>query len=1331
MEASTEQLGAEAKRLIAERRYDEAVRVCRRALLGSPDHVALRLLLGEALLAQEKYDQTRVEMIALTRRHPEEASAHRILGEAYLRVGQMDKAREALEQASVRGDAAAADLLQEAAGEAFVQSSTIERWFGADEPKTIETELPPIEEEATPPPRRAPQGPLEMEPSIQIDPAFAQEVSRAVVGKVDDPAGDTLTSGPDVTQPMPPMPAMPDLQVAPPEGLKALLAKARPSDVPAAAKKAAFVVPAPTRVGEPTAPSPKPASPEGMTSVARPGAVQKPSPWQKSAPPSAGAPSGLKRATLQGTPSPLSKTSLVGAKPADPAKNAAAASAFGASTRKKPTLLGAPSPFGSSPSAPVAPPPAAPPPSATDDPDDLLRTSELRLEDSTNPERALPPSNEEDEEDLTEVMRRGAVAPAPVAPPPPGARPKKATLVGVAPPAAALRPGPAHAAPPPPAPPPPAAPPRRASVRPAPPSPSVRPPPAVMPYVQPDVPSVQVRASAYPPAVSPAPRPPPAMHPAPHHAPPAPPMARPAPSAVQTGAQTRRMEEQPTDPMKRARMASMETTAARRTKRSNAIVLIASSLVLALVLVLGGVWFVRRQNTRALAESVERASDEGRRTDIADVLARLEGDDSPEAIALRSRMLAVRALELGIGDTADAEIELGQLDTAGGAILDARIARALVVLARGQADQAATLLSGVEGSGVTLAEALHAQALSLEALGQLADARTAAVQAATLRPTGSRHAALVARLDLALGDTQGAVAALAIPSADASPLVHLVRGRIALAAGDADRAQAESAEVLGTLLDAASPHDVAAAHVLRARAAILSGDRAAARAALDAADPLRSPADEGAALDIAEGYLDAGAVDAATRVLGTLPVQTTHAARRASAIVRAAIATHDVARADAALAALAPGATTDFLRAQVRDAQGQGDEARMLYERAAADPALAQAARTREGEMLVRMGRAADARRVLDQVLRAAPTDAHVAEIFVRIALASGDVAGAEAALGPALAAHPESVALRGAHARIALHRGHAAEAMTELQAVAAAVPADRELQEALAEAALASGDRAVASTAFESALRIEPTASAHLGLAAVLADEGRFDDALAHVTSAEAMGAGSAVEVSHVRARIDVLRGLGASALPAIRAATDASSRDPVLWAARAMLEAQAEQFHDADDSVTRALRYDANQPEALLVRALLAIEDGDLSGAARAVDRAERSARTHGLPPSFGARVAAIRGRLRFEAGDEPGAERLGREALGLDPRSGFAHLLLADVAIATHGDPVPELRAASEGTGAPPEAVGRLAMRLRTGAEACTLARAYVERAPTGYDRDEVDDVLRHCR
>src|SRR5690606_29611255 len=82
-EASEEQ-SARIKRMIAERRYDEAIRESRRALLTKPDLVELRLLLGQALLATGRYEQVRVEMMALSRRHPNVAESHRILGEAQL-----------------------------------------------------------------------------------------------------------------------------------------------------------------------------------------------------------------------------------------------------------------------------------------------------------------------------------------------------------------------------------------------------------------------------------------------------------------------------------------------------------------------------------------------------------------------------------------------------------------------------------------------------------------------------------------------------------------------------------------------------------------------------------------------------------------------------------------------------------------------------------------------------------------------------------------------------------------------------------------------------------------------------------------------------------------------------------------------------------------------------------------------------------------------------------------------------------------------------------------------------------------------------------------------
>ena len=54
MGAASQELTERAKLLISERRYQEAVRACRRALLVRPDQVEVRLLLGEALLALER-----------------------------------------------------------------------------------------------------------------------------------------------------------------------------------------------------------------------------------------------------------------------------------------------------------------------------------------------------------------------------------------------------------------------------------------------------------------------------------------------------------------------------------------------------------------------------------------------------------------------------------------------------------------------------------------------------------------------------------------------------------------------------------------------------------------------------------------------------------------------------------------------------------------------------------------------------------------------------------------------------------------------------------------------------------------------------------------------------------------------------------------------------------------------------------------------------------------------------------------------------------------------------------------------------------------------------
>ena len=175
MGAASQELIERAKLLISERRYQEAVRACRRALLVHPEQVEIRLLLGEALLALERYDEVRVEMMALVRKSPKHGAVHRLLGEAYLRDGRPTQAVESLRKALQLdpNDEVAEELLTEAADESAPVSTTIERWFADEAAPTQETESPAWEEETTPLPGPGPAtspGPAPAEPSIQIDP---------------------------------------------------------------------------------------------------------------------------------------------------------------------------------------------------------------------------------------------------------------------------------------------------------------------------------------------------------------------------------------------------------------------------------------------------------------------------------------------------------------------------------------------------------------------------------------------------------------------------------------------------------------------------------------------------------------------------------------------------------------------------------------------------------------------------------------------------------------------------------------------------------------------------------------------------------------------------------------------------------------------------------------------------------------------------------------------------------------------------------------------------------------------------------------------------------
>ncbi len=188
---------------------------------------------------------------------------------------------------------------------------------------------------------------------------------------------------------------------------------------------------------------------------------------------------------------------------------------------------------------------------------------------------------------------------------------------------------------------------------------------------------------------------------------------------------------------------------------------------------------------------------------------------------------------------------------------------------------------------------------------------------------------------------------------------------------------------------------------------------------------------------------------------------------------------------------------------------------------------------------------------------------------------------------------------------------------------------------------------------------------------------------------------------------------------------------RDASLHVLLGRLQAQAEQDADAASSFAQALRFDERDPEAHVGRALLAMRAGDLGGAGRGLERALELASEVGASPELRARLEAARGRLRFESGSFADARERASAALALDPRCAEAQLLLASVTIEQGGDALPALRAAATGAAPPAEAIGRLALRLPAGAEACAAARRYLDAAPRGYDADAVRAVDARCR
>ncbi|MFK7984738.1 MAG: tetratricopeptide repeat protein [Sandaracinaceae bacterium] len=1231
MGAASQELTERAKLLISERRYQEAVRACRRALLSKPSDVGLRLLLGEALLALERYDEVRVEMMALARKAPLRGEVHRLLGEAYLRDRRPQQALESLRRAIELdpNDEVAADLIAEAADETAPISTTIERWFAEDVEPTVETSSPEWEEDRTPIPGPLPATPpsdTPPPPKVEIDPSLTYQAP---------------PSAPRAAPPSAPAP-----RAAPPRPPGA--PRVRPMR---SRKSTSLGMPAASPFGDPAKP------PRTLSSPATPHAAPPSKPGRSGPPPPPGRP---KSAPPPPPPSPLSAAS----RPVsftDEHTSAARPSA----------LQRAPHPVTEEISIE----------DAEESFDPVSFEMDLKEEDPPR-EDMFPPFAEpsspydalpSDEGPTLEQIGADEV-------------PEPETMGVFRSPGRMLEP-----APPPPEP-------------------------------------------RFEPIADPAFRPEPAPARGHKGGQRALPTSRVPPDAGDPDRSSRSAQSKPQSPSKsKARSKSKS----KGKKKSLLVPVMAGVLALVVVGGIGGLVLWMALGASEVAEIREHAAaagDSGSRAALESLLTEIGDSDEPELVALRARTLATLTLEHHQDHADEVRTLLSQLDPSE-THTDAAIAVALLAIQRGRPEEATRAIADMPARGESIAEGFRASALAMYQMGRWQRAAQMAEHAFNNRSASPRHLSLYALTQHGLRNPN----ALTILEGHAQHQTHAgLRTNLARilqeSTSDPARAAVEANAVIEEMEGTATPAQLAWARLVRARRRAELGE---SEAALEDA---RAAAGNGPAWDphfgvqVVEALMRGGAAQEADHQLQQLrPVPTElplEAASRALLTARVALAVGDLDRAEQALGAAPDGVPKNLIRAGVLEARGRPAEARPLYESAIADPGPAgRRARVRLATMAMESDESARAVELLEPTLPAANDDLSVVPILARAYLQEDRASDSARVLEAALAARegaPELLAARGA---LELYRGQHQAALASLRVAAEARPEDADLQADMGRAAAGAGETDAARTAFERALELR---SGHpralIGLALLAFASHDLEQAESRIDALAETGR-EGLEVARLRGRLFVTRGDGRTALTVMQPLAR-EHNDPAVWTALGDLQAQAEQDTDAGRSYDRALRAERGFPRALLGRSLVQIRRGSLRSARSAIVEATQQAARRGLEAELAPAIAVASGRVSFEEGSLETATTRANEAIQADEAYGPAHLLLANVAMEQSLSPAEALQASVAGHETPPEAVGRLAVQLARGEEACRLAARYLEIAPRGYDAEDVRDVEDRC-
>lgn len=90
---------AHAKKLVAEKRYEESVKVCKQCLIHEPLNKEVRTCLGMGLLRLQRYEEARNHMKELVRNGLADSLVMRVLGECQMRMGEINSSIKTFQRA--------------------------------------------------------------------------------------------------------------------------------------------------------------------------------------------------------------------------------------------------------------------------------------------------------------------------------------------------------------------------------------------------------------------------------------------------------------------------------------------------------------------------------------------------------------------------------------------------------------------------------------------------------------------------------------------------------------------------------------------------------------------------------------------------------------------------------------------------------------------------------------------------------------------------------------------------------------------------------------------------------------------------------------------------------------------------------------------------------------------------------------------------------------------------------------------------------------------------------------------------------------------------------